>query len=404
MKSFFTTVIILLVLTFFTVSEAFAADAVTPKIQLEMSSAGSNQTNIIIDVNAPEAGYSYRYSYSSDGGASWIPEVNLTDTGNGLFTVSYVAQNYQNYLIKIIAHKDTLVDKAAYTVAYPPNPSGHSNYSSNTNLCKNCHTTHTALGAKLLAQTNIENLCTSCHGSTANGSKYLVLTGMQVVDDVYNKVESLGGGFPTASNSSRHNYKEVDPSADPPGGKSGSPIKMSCVKCHEGHSGAGQEQYNYRLLKTSITENTYTYDTTVQGIFTFSDPARGMGDSYKTLFPAAGGIPEASGISQFCGSCHNDFSVSGVGASGPANTPANTNLNGKGLFNSIYYRHPVDVDLSSLIAKGSNTDAVTLPLFSKKMNCLTCHKAHGATTTQDDLATNILRLGNRAICENCHQK
>lgn len=411
MKKFTAIFSIFTLITLVWVSQAFAAAAVKPKIQVEMAAADATHTTITVKVKEPVDLYSYKYNYSVDGGATWAVAAgpdSMTEAGTtGLFSSSFTANNYTNYLIRVTATHAGDTDSTAYTMSYPPNPSGHSNYSTNTNVCKNCHTTHTALGAKLLAQTNIENLCTSCHGSTANGAKYLVVAGKQVVSVVgatYNKEDSLGGGFPTGATASSHSYKELDAAATPPGGKTGTTIKMSCVKCHQGHAANDSDTYNYRLLKTTVTENTYTYDTTVKGIFPITDSLKLGADSYKTLNTATAWTPVAFGMSNFCGSCHHDFNVTHDATNDPANTALASNQSGKAMFNSTYYRHPVDIDLSSLVSRGVNTSAVTLPLFSSKMNCLTCHKAHGATTVQDTLPTDILRLDNRAVCENCHQK
>lgn len=395
------------IIALFGTSMAWAVPAVAPKIQVAMTTAGSSQTTLEISV-PPDGSQTYTYNYSLDGGAIWVLGVdgNLV-LNNGMYSANWVADNYTNVLIRVTAQAtDT---KTSYTMAYPPNPSGHSNYSTNTNICKNCHTTHTAAAKKLLSQANIENLCTSCHGSTANGAKYLVVAGKQVVSvtgSTYNLADSLGGGFPDEANSSRHSYKDAESAAFPPGGKPDSTIKMDCIKCHQGHAANNAPNYNYRILKTSISENSLEYNTTVVGIFAYAEP--GLGDSYKTLDEATAWTPVANGVSNFCGSCHNDYNVVGTGETGPANTVFTKNQedDGQNLFQPQYYRHPNEVTLDTITGVyGVDEEAVTLPLFSSKINCLTCHKAHGSTTTQDDDSLNyLLRLDNRAVCENCHQK
>lgn len=142
----------------------------------------------------------------------------------------------------------------------------HQNFTSNTAACATCHSTHKAVGPKLLSGSNTYDSCTNCHNGTE--SVYDVLDGK-----IYNTTDTtsvdanaglFGGGDVSgnaahskhvANNGTGIDMATVNSSGMGAEGKySGSDV-FTCANCHDPHKKlsdtTGTGTYNARLLKAA---------------------------------------------------------------------------------------------------------------------------------------------------------
>ena len=107
--------------------------------------------------------------------------------------------------------------------------------------CATCHEPHGGEHAHLLRAQNVNTLCLECHGPDASPQKVegahlvAIFNGKVKIPDTYfRKVPTLplkyGVGHPT----------ENHPVADAVNPKTGAPIAMNCLTCHQPHSGNEQ--------------------------------------------------------------------------------------------------------------------------------------------------------------------
>lgn len=189
-------------------------------------------------------------------------------------------------------------------------------------------------------------VCLSCHDAIQDAS------GLNPPYVLNGQMELAGGSFtPTLYlDRSGHNIQSVDMTLGftPPGG--GSMNDFSCLSCHDPHGNG-----NFRNLKTEING----YRTQVQAI---GDPTY-----QKNLY--------ISGMSEFCGACHQQFYGQG-------------NLRGV----EGWVRHPVGIAISGarhadFRAWSRKNDKVTLVenpsgnpnnLRGAQVFCLSCHRAHAS--------------------------
>lgn len=140
----------------------------------------------------------------------------------------------------------------------PTNQKIHSNYSSNTDACASCHSTHTAIGSSILKWKDVTTACFTCHDGTVTQA-YDVNNGKNSVN-----IKTSGGKFGTASvgtgtSQSNHNvWNTVGISAAQGGSEvanggdkyNGGDSKgtwygnLSCASCHAPHGLGG----NGRIL------------------------------------------------------------------------------------------------------------------------------------------------------------
>ena len=287
----------------------------------------------------------------------------------------------------------------------------HGNYSANTDTCGTCHSTHNASSRYLTTFTtngptsDIYQNCTFCH-SALGSSKYDEVDGMfkgNGVDSNGNAVEpksgcTAGGGFekmPAAikdytSSGPEYSYTPVtsnhlvnQPSGtlvNIPGGTllGSNQMELTCTSCHNVHG----KTDNSLLLKVRLD----IWDD-VENDYKSVDIPKVVKDSSSAFNNA---------ITDFCLACHTDYST------GPGQ-----------------YRHPVAKDGSNpqvlaSSASGFNPDLLALPVSSSgEVTCLTCHNAHGTTAQVSNSAYNpsppvrpstLLRMDERGVCENCHNK
>lgn len=305
----------------------------------------------------------------------------------------------------------------------------HGSYEAATDMCAACHRIHTAQYPKLLLNSNT-TLCMTCHGPAATGADTNVYDGMYegtahgtqqaglnsggfayAVQDT-----SLAGAPTSGAVTSAHEVEGItgySPAATMWGAGAansgaGSAFDIYCTSCHNPHGGN-----NYRILKDLVSGVPITVTQTDEASKSYTTPA-------YTKAPGTGQWE----ISSFCVACHTRY-TSTVGGSGGASSADNM----------FTYRHRIDAPSGSLL-KGAYytfTAAISLPVSTvnggpptsspdnRSMVCLTCHFAHGskasmgtesggitwpggAGTPNGNGRSSLLRLDNRGVCQNCHNK
>ncbi len=314
----------------------------------------------------------------------------------------------------------------------------HGNYSATTDACAGCHRAHSAAAEGLLIEA-VPNLCLSCHGAAASGAQTDVESG------AYNGAgggDLLGGGFVsyqgvavTSSHSIDGSWQNAwgsgttwnstwdclgchsDESGLPwPGAPewlkspnalpqpySGQNVMMplTCTSCHEPHGGR-----NYRLLQQRMHPPTMQQEDPPGYVLVTSNETGGQNPDQAGYVPDYTTPRYRLGLGDWCTGCH--FTYQQEVSVKPFNAE-----DGKGAI--IRYRHKMNTALGA-ISTGlpleqkdgySSTQQATDQLF-----CGTCHYAHGSTAVVSGLAANVaptndsalLRLDNRGVCQDCHQK
>jgi cytochrome c553 len=228
----------------------------------------------------------------------------------------------------------------------------------------------------------------------------------------------------------------------------GTKIVMDCGSCHDPHGSS-----NYRILKdvvNGVPVGGYTGTdpenltptpfvlSSEQGFptggFLLHVPAAGYKPNYTVAQyskgPGTGAEQASKGMVGWCISCHTVY----------ASLESTYNA-GDGFGFVDRHRHPMNVSLDKYFGPRPLTtpSAITLPLahdFGEITNestdfveCLTCHNAHGASTIMTGFAnvanqldpvadsgstfgggvdpttdSALLKLNNRGVCEECHNK
>lgn len=278
------------------------------------------------------------------------------------FTGGSALSNYRNYFVRVLSYPGA---QETILRVYPPDKIPHGNYAEDTNMCLNCHQTHTGQAARLLRSTSATALCGTCHDGT--GSKYNVkdgaifnpvgLSGSSIVasrtDGLNGEWGTLGGAFGeiVASGSSdpagniTSNHTMGKNLTDAPGGNAASGgATLSCVSCHNPHGTS-----NYRILNSSI----FSADVNVTAIAYTPNSANALEDrvlygSYSLDGNTGGnlldtgtdsaGLAARGGIMSLCAKCHSDFALSRSGNSNASMTWDVPDANHK-------YRHAVGISV-----------------------------------------------------------
>ena len=270
-----------------------------------------------------------------------------------------------------------------------------------------------------------------------------------------------GGYFGQGAGTATGNFKDTpgDPKNSNLAGESNK-IAMDCSTCHDPHGSS-----NYRILK-SLVNNNYvggyvasataptnpTPDGFVSSVETgWPDKGFRLHTAYPTYEPnyttpmyakgydmATGAENADKGMSGWCAGCHSTY----VGDSTQQFTNslgvvyqslASTYNAGDGAGFTLRHKHPINVELASYNSTATplNVAGLLLPVSNDStetgkpktdktdwVECLTCHRAHGTIATMEGFAVDtaglppfvsgtpsaLLRMDNRGVCENCHNK
>jgi predicted CXXCH cytochrome family protein len=379
------------------------------KVQVTISTGTPGTSNITLNWEPVTVTYTAKYNVakSVDGGITYT---TLSTSQTGLTYTDTNVTNYTNVTYKVVAQEwngaslvATSTDKL--TNVYPPDTNAHANFATNTNVCQQCHQTHTAQGAKLLQASSTLALCQTCHWGASTNSKYNVKDGETKTGTGY--APSLGGPMDhTAavgdqwSNKSSSSWHTYDGSAvEAPGGYSATQ-SLTCTSCHGAH-----ETGNYRQIKNKISYPSgpagQVTEATVSVTAAAAAPNSNTGETASYL----------SGSVSLCSACHGDYNA----AQGSGETTSGTYAQA--------YRHPVNVAPASYTDASGNPAPLTtgLPLEGNnsgananqnKVVCLTCHFAHGtvatgtasSSVTGNPASTMLKRMDNMGVCEDCHKK
>lgn len=370
---------------------------------LKATKTASGQTTLVWTYQAGDV-----ITYSQDG-LTWIAVaapggsgVRVADgdsvDGN---TLVVGLEDFTNYYFRV----ENGGTYSNVTDAFPPNEHAHRYFAADTNQCARCHSTHAAAGPKLLRQATIDDMCKTCHAS-GTGSKYQVNYGtvqgpggttLTALGGLFGNKFGSGAGLPTPTG--WHPLGRAISAAPGGDGSASNPAWeeiLSCGSCHTAHA---DSQYQYRLLRKKLPNMTLSGSGQVlTGVLV---------EGYAKTSTGKEDAVYVTGIDKFCGGCHADYNTGAVNGSGHTQS---------GIYNPFFYRHAVGKDISTYENPGGSVgltttlplEAVAAPFLSDgsphsagKVFCLTCHKPHGVTTTPN---LKLLRMNNRAVCQDCHDK
>ncbi|UCG24045.1 MAG: cytochrome c3 family protein [Chloroflexota bacterium] len=286
----------------------------------------------------------------------------------------------------------------------------HGGFTPTADGCAGCHRAHTASGPNLLVASSTLALCYTCHNTTGTGADTNVEDGVYLERDGVTEVPTEGdpgrglkaGGFAnalmdsdldataaSAASTSAHTIDltagtlwgngAISAAANP--GPTG--FQLDCANCHDPHGSAGAGGVaTYRILRdipngsggtgTTVGDETNKWYTVADLNNQYWDETYGNGTD----------------LASWCSECHTRY----LAGAGSGSTDS-----GDAVF---MYRHRTDAGF---------------------VNCMSCHVAHGssatmgtfsgavewpdgATTPNGDARSSLLRVDNRGVCQQCHNK
>ncbi|HFD38253.1 MAG TPA: hypothetical protein ENJ31_00160 [Anaerolineae bacterium] len=313
----------------------------------------------------------------------------------------------------------------------------HGGYTATTDACAACHRAHTAPAAQLLLA-NTPDLCYTCHGSGASGADTNVTDGLYTplnrslraggFTNVYMDVDLTGPQ--TLAVTSNHEdsggsntvwgYGAISAVADP--GVTG--VALTCTNCHNPHGNAGSGgTATYRILKGNNASNTELFTdgggTTEYATVDIPDEATKQyytdanGTYAHDHGSNVGGVYINAALTAWCAQCHSRHKPLNLEA---APSESGHTDSGDAIF---AFRHATNIeDNLGCSSCHSFSHGNFMPPYPA---CTTCHVAHGTgarmgtlsdnvpwpdgtTTPAGDARSSLLRLDNRGVCQDCHNK
>ena len=301
--------------------------------------------------------------------------------------------------------------------------------------CSGCHTMHNSqqgasMGgsptARLLRATTTEGLCLSCHDTA--GSQYSAYSATVPA------VKGAPAGTPAAGNftdldatndaagqvnkGKGHNLGEGSNTLTPAGGVA--LTGFTCTNCHDPHGVSADTATisAFRNLKFTPTGSGGGGPTVINAGPAEGTLASAVYPETSYYYGKVTGGAAISNLSQWCGTCHDNFygdANTGTAAPYTRHSTSNpTTYHRISSVDSVNYlavaeasRFPVEDTTTSATANSANiTNKAAGNEAADGVFCMSCHKAH-ATANADQLRWAYNAVGQTSpgsACQQCHNK